>query len=63
MALVFTVRVELGRVSGLFVGTDELADQVREALEGAESEVFLDGLGNQGNSEYEVLSWEVSQDA
>lgn len=63
MALTFTVRVELGRVSGLFVGTDELAEAVREALEGAEMDVALDGLGNQGSSEYEVLSWEVAQDA
>ncbi len=52
-----TVRlvVEVERVSGLFVGRDELTDAIRDAIE----EVDLTGLGANGDSEYEVTSVDV----
>ena len=48
--------VTLSRSEGLFVGADELGQQLQEAIEGAD----LDGLGANGDSTYEVESVEVA---
>ena len=57
----FTVHVETNRESGKFATRDEQADQIREAIEGADPS-YLSGLGDYGDSEYTVDSWEVEDD-
>jgi len=53
-----TVTVELERESGKFMSRDEMEEQLREAIEGADPGT-VDG-GPDGDSTYEVTSWEVS---
>jgi hypothetical protein len=45
-----TITVELSKTAGLFVGRDELAEVIRDAVQ----DVDLSGLGSQGDSEYQV---------
>jgi len=59
MKFVFTVEVEVERVQGKFAGRDEISEQLLEAVEGADPG-SVDGVGVDGDSEYEVTSWEVS---
>lgn len=54
----FTVRVEVTREQGKFATREDMADQIREALEGADPG-GLYNLGDDGNSDYMVDSWEV----
>lgn len=54
----FTVNVEVTRESGKFATRDDMADQIREAIEGADPG-FLSGLGEDGMSEYTVDGWDV----
>jgi hypothetical protein len=54
----FTVTVELARESGKFAGRDEMADAIRDALEGADPG-SVDGIGADGESSYTVESWDV----
>lgn len=55
----FTVEVEVNRTAGKFASRDEMADAIREAIEGADPGE-LDGLGPDGETNYTVDSWEVS---
>lgn len=59
MKFTFTVEVEVERVQGKFASRDEIAEQLREAVKGADPG-SVDGVGADGDSEYEVTSWEVS---
>ena len=59
MRLTFTVEVEVERVQGKFASRDEISEQLLEAVEGADPG-SVDGVGADGDSEYEVTSWEVS---
>ena len=61
MRFEFVVSVDVERVDGLFVGRDEIAEAITQALEGAESEIYLSGLGSEGTSEYEVSSYSVEE--
>ncbi|WP_047523900.1 hypothetical protein [Microbacterium sp. ZOR0019] len=56
----FTVTVELEREEGKFAARDEMADQLREWLEGAD-EGTVSGIGADGESSYAVTSWEVEE--
>lgn len=54
----FTVRVTVERTEGKFAARDEIADALRDELEGAQpSEIY--GLGADGASTYEVTDFEV----
>lgn len=57
----FKVTVETNRESGKFATRDEQADNIRDAIEGADPG-YLSGLGDDGDSEYTVDSWEVEDD-
>jgi hypothetical protein len=53
MKFTFTVTVEVERVEGKFASRDEIADYLREEIEGAiPGEV--DGVGADGDSRYDV---------
>lgn len=56
----FTVNVEVTRESGKFATRDEMADQIRDALESADPG-YLSGIGYDGDSEYIVDGWEVEE--
>lgn len=55
----FTVEVELERTEGKFASRDEMAEAIIDMLEGAEDGVY--GIGSDGDSNYEVSNWEVSE--
>jgi hypothetical protein len=54
------VEVEVERTQGLFAARDEMVDQIVESIESADPG-SLSGIGANGDSEYDVLSWEVSE--
>lgn len=56
----FTVTVELEREEGKFASREEMADAIREWLEGAD-EGSIYGLGADGESTYATASWEVDE--
>ena len=55
MRLTFLVEVELSHTTGKFVAKDEIADQLRDALESANL-----GTVDVDDSVYEVESWDVT---
>lgn len=55
----FTVEVEVERISGKFAARDEIEEQIREAIEGADPG-SVDGVGADGDTEYEIVTFEVS---
>ena len=55
----FTVEVEVERSEGKFAARDEMADAIREMIEGAEDGIY--GIGADGSSSYDVTSWEMSE--
>ena len=59
MRFAFTVEVEVERTQGKFASRDEISEAVVEMLDGA-NEGTVDGVGADGDSEYEIVSWEVS---
>jgi hypothetical protein len=54
----FTVTVELERESGKFASRDEMAEAIRDEIEGADPGSVY-GIGADGESSYTVNSWEV----
>lgn len=54
----FEVEVEVEREQGKFMSRDECAEQLREAIEGADPG-SVDG-GADGDSTYSVVEWEVT---
>lgn len=58
MKFTFTVEVEVERTEGKFAPKDEIADQLREAVEYANPGT-VDGVGADGDSNYEVTDWNV----
>lgn len=58
----FTVNVTVERTEGKFASRDELEEAIMSSLEYA-NEGSIDGVGNDGNSNYEIVDWEVSADA
>ena len=59
MRFTFTVEVEVERTQGKFASRDEISAAVVEMLDGAD-EGTVDGVGADGDSEYEIVSWEVT---
>lgn len=57
----FTVTATVERDSGKFAGRDELADHLREAIEGADPGGVY-GVGADGASDYTVTDWTVTDD-
>jgi hypothetical protein len=55
---VFTVRVQTERESGKFASKDDLREEIRTWLEGA-NEDEISGVGSDGDSVYNVTEWEV----
>jgi hypothetical protein len=56
--LTYLVEVELTKTEGKFAPRDEIAEQVLEALEGADPGSVTAGFEG---SEYEVTSWDVTE--
>lgn len=56
--LSFTIDAEVERVQGKFASREDL-EAVQEWLENA-NEGQIDGVGADGDSEYEVTNWEVA---
>lgn len=57
MKIRFIVEVEAEKTTGKFVGKDEIAEEIGLWIEGAdEGIVYVD------ESEYEVTSWDVSEE-
>jgi hypothetical protein len=61
MKFSYTVEVEVERIQGKFASRDEIEEFIRLAVEGAESDIDLSGIGADGDSEYEVVSFEVER--
>ena len=59
MFVTITVTLELTHLSGKFATRDELVEQVVEAIEGANPDSLTGGAD--GDSEYEVASWDVEE--
>ncbi len=55
----FLVEVEVERMEGKFASRDELADWLLEAIEGSDPGSFSGG--QDGTSEYETVSFEVTE--
>ncbi len=55
-----TVTVELTRTEGKFASRDEMIEALRDEIEGMDpGEIY--GLGADGESTYEITSWEVDE--
>jgi len=59
MKFTFTVEVEVQRESGKFAARDEIEEELRDAIEGADPG-SVDGVGADGDTTYEVIEWSVS---
>ena len=57
-----TWSVEVERIQGKFAGRDEIAELIDEALCDALSNLQLDSIGADGDSEYEVTDSAVNFD-
>jgi len=55
----YTITVEVERESGKFMTRDEVAEQIQEAIEGADPGQ-VDG-GPDGDSVMTVITWDVSE--
>jgi len=56
----FTLTVEVNRTSGKFASRDEIADAITDELNSADPG-SLYNLGADGESEYEIESWEAEE--
>lgn len=61
MRFTFTVEVEVERQEGKFASRDEVSEAITSALEEAQDNAGLDGLGSDGMSVYEAIAWDVSE--
>lgn len=59
MKIKFIIDVEVERVQGKFASKDEIVEAIVGMLEGAD-EGSVEGIGADGDSEYEIISWEVA---
>lgn len=57
----FKVSVEVSRESGHFATRDEMAEQLRDEIEGS-SPSYLSGLGSWGDGEYVVDDFQIEDD-
>lgn len=60
MRFSYTVEVEVERVQGKFASRDEIGELILEQLQGADIDVS--GVGADGDSEYEVVSFDVNEE-
>lgn len=56
----FTVTVEVEREHGRFASREDMAEAITEWLENAD-EGTIDGIGADGDSTYNTISWEVEE--
>lgn len=56
----FTLTVEVNRTSGKFAPRDEIADAIIDEINSADPS-SLYNLGADGDSEYEIESWEAEE--
>jgi ABC-type phosphate/phosphonate transport system permease subunit len=54
----YLVEVEVERTEGKFASREEVEEQITDALESADPG-SVDGIGADGDSSYEVTSWDV----
>lgn len=62
MRFTFTVEVEVERQEGKFASRDEVLEALTSALEEAQDNAGLDGLGADGLSVYEATDWSVTEE-
>lgn len=55
------VEVEVKHVRGKFVGREEITEVVLDELERADPS-YLSGMGSDGDSEYDIEAWAVSEE-
>lgn len=60
MQVSITVNVDVERLSGKFASKDEIREALIAEIEGMDPGT-LGGLGVDGESEYEITSWEVTE--
>lgn len=56
----YVIECEVERVSGKFAPADEIEEKIGEACDEVESSIDVSGLGADGDSEYEVVSFSAS---
>lgn len=61
MKIRFRVEIEVSHVSGKFAAKSDIADAIREELEGAAYGASVSGYDADGNSEYEVSDVNVEE--
>lgn len=59
--LTFLVNVETERESGKFAGRDEISEAISNAIQDAESNAELSSLGADGDSVYNITSFEIEE--
>lgn len=59
MKFTLTIEVEVSRISGKFATRDEIQDFLIAEIEGSNPGT-VDGVGADGETEYEIDNWEVS---
>jgi hypothetical protein len=57
----FNVSLDIERITGKFVSKDEIADIIQEALDSVINDIDLQGIGDSGESEYEVTDFGVER--
>lgn len=59
MRITVEIEIEVERVAGKFASRDEIEEAIVAEIEGA-APGSVDGLGADGESEYEVAGWTVT---
>lgn len=62
MHFTYTVEVDVERVQGKFTTRDEISEAIITALEQVQSDIDLDSLGPDSNSEYEVTDFSINEE-
>jgi hypothetical protein len=60
MKFKFEIEIEVDRVQGKFASREDIVEQIEGWLEGA-NEGEVSGVGADGESEYEVVDYSVSE--
>lgn len=59
MRVEIRIEIEVERISGRFASREEIEEALQEEVTSADPG-NLSGLGSEGDSEYEVTSWDVT---
>lgn len=62
MRFTYTVEVEVERIQGKFASRDEISEAIASALEEVEGNIYVSGIGADGDSEYEVVLFEFNEE-